>query len=156
MAVIRTKTGIDRLKQMLKEIEAKQVQVGWFETSKYEDGTPVAYVATIQEFGHGAIPARPFMRPTMQQQREEWKNTLKKGFRRVVNDQMEAEEMLLAFGLSAAGDVASSIEAVTAPPLSQVTLEARQSKKKTEGVSKKPLVDTGQMIQSVTAQVSDR
>lgn len=155
MAVIRTTAGRDRLEQILKEIESKQVQVGWFETSKYEDGTPVAYVATIQEFGHGAIPARPFMRPTMQQQREEWKSTLKKGFKRVVNDQMDAEEMLLAFGLSAAGDVASSIEAVTAPPLSQATLEARQAKKKTEGVSNKPLVDTGQMIQSVTAQVSD-
>lgn len=156
MAKITRKSNADQLRRAIDDIQRKRVNVGWFETQRYEDGTPVAYVATIQEFGHGSIPPRPFMRPTIAEQRAAWRDTLARGSKRVLNGQMEIQQMLLAFGLSAAGDVAQTIKAVTAPPLAPATLKARQSKKKTPGVSNKPLVDTGQMLQSVTAQVSDK
>lgn len=35
----------------LKELDGTSAKAGWFATSKYEDGTPVAYVAAIQEYG---------------------------------------------------------------------------------------------------------
>ncbi|RIQ10307.1 hypothetical protein D0837_17670, partial [Bordetella avium] len=59
-------------------------------------------------------------------------------------------------GALAAGDIARAISKVVSPPLEKSTLQARQSRKKTPGVSKKPLVDTGLMIQSVTYQVEEK
>ena len=39
------------LAQGLGELDGVIGRAGWFETSKYEDGTPTAYIAAIQEFG---------------------------------------------------------------------------------------------------------
>ncbi len=44
----RVLTKIDKIGEGFKNREAR---IGWFESARYEDGTPVAYVATIQEFG---------------------------------------------------------------------------------------------------------
>lgn len=35
----------------LKALDGTSAKAGWFETSKYENGTPVAYIAAIQEYG---------------------------------------------------------------------------------------------------------
>lgn len=43
--------AFETLRTRLKELDGKVAKAGWFETSKYEDGTPVAYIAAIQEFG---------------------------------------------------------------------------------------------------------
>ena len=155
VAVRASYVGSSILATAIRDIQSKKLRVGWFETARYQDGTPVAYVAAIQEFGHGAIPPRPFMRPTIEAQRQAWRETLRKGAKQVLSERLTFEQMLTAFGMAAAGQVAESIKAVTAPPLSPRTLAARQVKKKTPGVSAKPLIDTALMFQSVTAQVSD-
>lgn len=156
VAVRASYVGSRILATAIRDIQSKKLRVGWFETARYQDGTPVAYVAAIQEFGHGTIPPRPFMRPTIAQQRQAWRDTLRKGAKQVLAERLTFGQMLTAFGLAAAGQVAESIKAVTAPPLSPRTLAARQAKKKTPGVSAKPLIDTALMFQSVTAQVSDK
>lgn len=154
MATVNHTPGTSaHLLKAMKDLAKKQARVGFLESAKYPDGTPVAYVATIQEFGSGAIPPRPFMRPTIEQQKAAWRETLRKGAKAVVNGNIEVGDMLQQFGMQSAGDVRQTIAAVTAPPLKQSTLDARQSRKKTEGVSQKPLVDTGLLIQSVTSDV---
>ena len=181
VAVRASYVGSRILATAIRDIQSKKLRVGWFDTARYQDGTPVAYIAAIQEFGHGAIPPRPFMRPTIEQQRQAWRDTLRKGVKQVLAERLTFEQMLTAFGLSAAGEVAESIKAVTAPPLSPITLLLRQRAKTGEkitgrtvgmaaaasgfvptenagaalGVSEKPLIDTALMFQSVTAQVSD-
>lgn len=52
-----------RLKAVYDELNKKQLKIGFFEHSKYPDGTPIAYVAAIQELGYGPIPPRPFFAP---------------------------------------------------------------------------------------------
>lgn len=181
VAVRASYVGSRILATAIRDIQSKKLRVGWFDTARYQDGTPVAYIAAIQEFGHGAIPPRPFMRPTIAQQRQAWRDTLRKGAKQVLAERLTFEQMLTAFGLSAAGQVAESIKAVTAPPLSPITLLLRQKAKTGEkitgrtvgmaaaasgfvptensgavlGVSDKPLIDTALMLKSVTAQVSD-
>lgn len=159
MPVQRTGKGLrDHMKRILDEVESKEVQVGFFESSAYEDGTPVAYVAAIQEFGYpeGNIPARPFIRPTVAEQREAWRKTLQQGFKAAINERITVMHMLEQFGMAAAGQVKITISKITDPPLSAATLAARQSRKKTDGVSTKPLVDTGLLISSVQSAVVDR
>lgn len=159
MKVQRTKGPmVAALSKAINDLQHKQARVGFFDFSKYADGTPVAYVATIQEFGYpgGNIPARPFFRPTIEEQRTAWRNTLAKGAKAVMNGRLTVQMMLEQFGMMAAGDVKRTITQVMTPPLSPVTIAARQSRKKTPGVSTKPLVDTGYMLSQVNSDVVNK
>lgn len=145
------------LQRAIKDLKSKQVRVGWFDTAKYEDGTPVAYVATIHELGYpaGGIPARPMMRPTVQEKASEWKDTLAAGSRQVLNGGMTADQMLGQFGMMVAGNISETIAGIHKPALTDSTIAARDRKRKSPGVSVKPLVDTGLLIQSVSSKVED-
>jgi hypothetical protein len=146
------------LERAIKDLARKQARMGFFPHSQYADGTPVAYVATIQEFGYptGGIPSRPFFRPTIAEQRTAWRDSLAKGSRAVMRGRLTTEQMLTQFGLSAAGDVKKTISLVMTPELAESTIEARRSRRKTPGVSTKPLVDTGYMLSQVDADVVDK
>lgn len=163
-----------QLNTRLKELDGYQTKVGWFETARYEDGTPVAYIAAIQELGseQRSIPPRPFMRPTVIEKEEAWKSTAAAGARRVVAGKATGAQMMDLIGAQAEGDVHKKIESITAPPLSPITLGARkyrqQGKKVTgatigeiaaklkagtldiSGVPDKPLDDTHTMIENLT------
>lgn len=130
---------------VLDGLDGLECKVGWFESAHYKEGPAVAYVATIHEFGTPHIPARPFMRPAVADHGQEWLQTIADGARAAVQGTMSAENVLELVGMQAAGNVAEKIQAVTSPPLSSVTI-ARKG-------HAKPLVDTGQMIQSVTHRV---
>lgn len=155
MKITRTAGVSDKLRVAAQELGNKRLRVGWFDTSKYEDGTPVAYVATIQEFGYpqGGIPSRPFMRPTVAEKTNEWKSTLAAGSRQIMAGKLTVEQMLGQVGMLAAGNIAQTISKIYTPPLAPTTIAARASKRKSPGVSTKPLVDTGLMIQSVSHKV---
>jgi len=159
-------------------------RVGVLETSHYPDGTPVAYVAAIQE--HGApevkIPARPFFRPTISEKQEEWARHLGDGAKAVIRQQMTADEVLTSVGAEAAGDVARKISELEAPALSPITVMLRGMKssaagknrvehvtgktvgeaaqrvadgKTNYGASTKPLVDDGYLLGSINNDVAD-
>lgn len=127
----------------INDLSKKKLLVGFFDGDKYSDGTEVAYVASIHEFGTKNIPARPFMRVAIKNNEKKWKDIfsglIKKG-----NSVKQSFEVL---GNVAAGDVAQAIKDVSSPALKQSTI-------KQKGFSK-PLVDTGKMLQSVRYEVLD-
>jgi len=145
MGVTRTGPGVATVEAALKGLEGLQAKTGWFESANYPDGTPVAYVATIHEFGTDRIPARPFMRPAVADHGREWIDKLGAGAKDVLNGHATGEGVLDLVANLAAANVAEKIRAVTSPPLSEATV-------KRKGFAK-PLVDTGQMEQSVTGKV---
>lgn len=49
----RQGAGLKVLENALKNINGLTTKVGWFPGAKYPNGTPVAYVAVIQEYGTG-------------------------------------------------------------------------------------------------------
>jgi HK97 gp10 family phage protein len=155
---ITRKEGVphSHIKRVMEDIARKRLSVGFFPEAKYEDGTPVAYVAAIQEFGTDTIPARPFMRPTISENRTKWVELIRKGFKAAMAGRVTITQVYGQVGMSTAGDVSRTISQVTTPPLSAATIAARQGKRKTPSVSTKPLVDTGLLIQSVTSQVQDK
>lgn len=130
-------------------------KVGFFESAKYPDGTPVAYVASIHEFGYaeGNIPPRSFMRPTIAAESKEWTKQFGFGAKRVANGEMTATQVMDAVGLAAAGSVAKTIAGIQNPPLKDSTVKARQHRyadTKTTGNLTKPLVDTAVMVNAIT------
>ena len=185
MAKVSSQGGLERLAASIAELPKKRAAVGFFDTAVYPDGTPVAYVATIQEFGHGSIPPRSFMRSTISEQKEAWQKTLAQGSKRVLADKMTVHQMLESFGMMAAGQVKEKIASITNPPLSMTTLLLRKHKQDSDvkiggklvgqknrdanfvgpvaggypdisGVSTKPLVDTSYMLDSVDSKVEAR
>lgn len=151
-----------RILRMLREIERKQIQIGVFENSHYEseDGAapvPVAYVAAIQEFGdpETGIPARPFLRPTMEKRRSENMQALARGLRAAMKGDIGVDAVLEQVGKANAGAVMQAISKIYKPPLAESTIEARRRKRESPGVSTKPLVDTGLLRESITSKVVD-
>lgn len=138
----------------------KQGKVGWFESARYPNGTPVAYVATIQEYGYPPkkIPPRSFMRTTIIEQQDKWRVTVQQGAKIILDGHGNAGTVLDLVGQQAAGDIAKKIASIESPPLKPATIAARlrrRADKKTIGNLDKPLVDTGLMISTITNIVED-
>lgn len=152
----RKKDGkYQKLKRFLSQ--EPNVKVGFFNT-RYADGTPVAYVAAIQEFGstRNNIPPRSFMRTTATEKADAWAKAAKSIFRPVMVGSADMAEALDKLGFIIEGDIAEKITQISTPPLKQSTIRAKASKLASGGGTgslDKPLVETGLLLQSVTHQV---
>jgi hypothetical protein len=127
----------------IKKMAKKILKVGYFDGDKYNDGTDVAYVASIHEYGTRTIPARPFFRPTIAANQKKWEGL----FAQAIKKGLGTQKAFDIVGNVASGDVAQSIKNITTPKLSVNTVSRK-------GFSK-PLVGTGKMLQSVRYEVSD-
>lgn len=153
-------TAWNRLRLMGRKMEGLELKVGWFETAKYESGISVAHVATIQEFGYPKknIPPRPFMRPTVAREENNWRKIIDQESKKIVAGTQTPAGMFQIIGLQASGQVAKSIVAVMAPPLKPATIAARKRRLaggKTTKSLEKPLIDTGIMMETVTYTVEE-
>lgn len=171
--------GGDGLERHLKELSAKvtkaaTVRVGFLEGATYPDGTPVAMVAAIQNFGAGKIPPRPFFSSMVKEKGPKWGDALAKILMANDFDSAKALEMM---GEGIRGQLRQSIVDTLAPPLSQITLMLRKMKSEDQGlvvtgatvgeaarrldagetpggVSTKPLIDSGFLLSRVDYEVS--
>lgn len=157
--VIRVKgPGYERLQNLLADGGNMVGKVGWVESAKYPDGTPVAYVAAIQEYGspQNGIPPRPFMRPTIAEKQVEWSNVARVGARNILQNGATMSDALELIGLKASGDIRRTISNITSPALAMATLAARARRNASGQASSKPLVDTGHMLQTLTNSVEPK
>ncbi len=124
-------------------VKEQTVQVGFFGNDRYEDGTPVAKVATIHEFGAAHVPPRPFFRQAIK--------NMEKELPQLVADIIDPKTLRLdmvslgKLGSWAAGQVAKRIIDLRTPPNSPLTIAAKRSDN--------PLIDTGKLLRSVTWKV---
>lgn len=149
MASIR---GGNKLESVLNGIARKlkradSVSIGFLSGATYPDGTPVAMVAAILEYGapRAGIPPRPFFRNMIAEKQDEWGPAI--GALLVAND-FDAKVTLSLTGEAIAGQLRESILKTNYPPLKPATIRAK-------GFSK-PLVDTGQMLNSVGYEVTTK
>lgn len=177
MRVTRKDGKIEALRQAIKGLDGAESKVGWFESSKYETGEPVAGVAYVQEFGSPkrGIPPRPFFRPTIEEKKGEWAKTAEKISRAVVQGKIQPSQMSEAVASAAEGHVRATITKLTNPALSPVTVELRRRRRAGEtitgktvgdaakaaksaffvggsGSEAKPLVDSGYMLATLTSE----
>lgn len=175
-----TITGGDKLAKALAEIaqkvsKASEVNVGFLADATYPDGTNVATVAAVQEFGAPkvGIPPRPFFRSMIEAKSPEWPAAV--GDLLVAND-YDGAKTLGQTGAAIKGQLQQSIVDTFNPPLSQVTLMLRKMRAEdpdlvvtgktvgeaarrvkagdtADGVSTKPLVDSGHLLASVSYEV---
>jgi len=144
--------------QMFKGAVAK---VGIPAGKKYPDGTSIAYVGTVHEFGapEVGIPQRSWLRSTRNAKRAAWARDLADGAQAVVRRAISLDGMLDAVGAAAAGDVVQTIAARIPPPLKPATIAARvrRARRTNPGFGAKslpvtistPLDDTGTLVATI-------
>lgn len=172
--------GGDRARAYLRDLarktaKAKTLKVGFLEGATYPDGTPVAYVAAIQEFGSGPIPPRSYFRTMIAAKQKGWPDAMAHLLR---ESDMDVARALAMMGEGIKGQLQQSIIDVLAPPLSAISLMLRKMKaddpsleisgstvgeaarrvaagESYAGVSTKPLVESGTMLNAVDYEVSE-
>jgi hypothetical protein len=122
------------------------LRVGFLENARYPDGTPVAMIAAIQDFGAPSvgIPPRPFFRNMIKNKQGEWPKAVA-GVLKANN--YDAVKTLEITGAAIAGQLRQSIIDTNSPPLAPSTIQRK-------GFAK-PLVDTGHMLNSVDYEVQE-
>lgn len=153
--------GRARLDALIEQSKRLSLRVGFFDTAKYQDGTPVAQVAAEQEFGVPSrrVPPRPFMRPTVTANKAKWSGLFARGSRAAIVGTIDLRSVFEQIGGVAAGDIAQTISKIQSPPLRPATIRNRQltyaSGQHRVGNLTKPLVFTGLLFNSVTHEVMD-
>jgi hypothetical protein len=173
-------SGGDKLDAALRRIASNlaggaELEVGFLENARYPDGTPVAMVAAIQDGGapKAGIPPRPFFRDMVANESKHWAADLAQILPTVNYD---AAKALSLMGEEIKGELQQSIADTFSPALSPVTVMLRKMKaddpslvvtkgtvaearrrvqagETASGVSTKPLVETGHLLQSVDMRV---
>ena len=180
MSVKKTLDRTSDLKKALKALAKSQVLVGIPASSSdnaREDG-PItnSELGFIHEFGapEANIPARPFLVPGVKASWEKANKLLASGAQKVLqlnpNPAATVTRTLEEAGLLAQGEVVQQINEGIEPPLADSTLKARarrgdkgaikelENRKNDEAPSTsdvKPLIDSGQLKQSITYVVKD-
>ena len=124
------RTALDALSRVISVADKKSLQVGWFDSAKYDDGTPVASIAAQNEFGNPAkgIPSRPFLRQSVESNRESWSSVVEQGALAVVNNNASINQVLNSVGLKVSADIKNSIVTGNFSPLSPITIALRKIK----------------------------
>lgn len=152
--------GRANLERVLKYLETHEAAAGWFNSSVYPDGTPVAYVAVIQEFGapEQGIPSRSYQRVTIAERQKHWSVLFGKGIKAALEGRVDPEDVLNGLGLQVAGDMRKTLSRITTPELKESTLRARAKRRGVdiESVNKDPLRDSNLMVNTLNNQTRER
>lgn len=172
--------GGDKLETVLRGMARKlargTLRVGYLEGATYPNGTSVAMVAAIQEYGapRVGIPPRPSFRNMIAAKSPGWPSALG---RLLVDNDYNAGAALDQMGAGIKDQLQESIVQTNSPPLSPVTLMLRKMKSQDQslvvnlgvvaearrrvaagesvaGVSRKPLIETGTMRSRVDWEIT--
>lgn len=142
-------TGGDALKAELERIarmasNASSVRIGFLEGATYPNGTPVALIAAIHNWGapKAGIPPRPFFSNMLAAKSPEWPGAIA-GLLKANN--YDALRTLQQTGEAVAGQLRQAIVDQNSPPLAPATIQRK-------GFSK-PLVNQGIMLNNVDYEV---
>ena len=142
-------SGGSKLQAVLEQMAAKAgkaqtVSIGFMSGATYPDGTPVAMVAAIQNYGAPAmnIPPRPFFSNMVKAKSPQWGESLGNVLQ---SNGYDAELALKAMGQGIEGQLQESIRETNAPELALATVKAK-------GFAK-PLIDTGHMLASIQSAI---
>lgn len=148
MASIR---GGEKLERYLAEMTAKlehygTLRVGFLEGATYVDGTPVALIAAIQNYGAplANIPARPFFSNMVDTKQKEWGPALAKLLQSTSYDTIAALNLM---GEGIKGQLQQAIRDFVGVPLAPATIARK-------GFDKQ-LIDTSHMLNSVSYAVEE-
>ena len=148
---VRIEQSGDGMKKIRKHLHDVSVEVGILRGKyKAEGDEPARYVAQVaaqNEYGHGRIPSRPFMRNAMRKHKKD----IRKGLRRVARAETGAKPaniQMMRLGMAAQNWVRREITDLRTPPNAPMTIAKKRSSN--------PLIDTGRMRQEIQFRVFNK
>ena len=144
--------GLRKLRQMLEDA-GRGVMVGVPAGAAEEDGTSLAMIGAVHEFGlpEQNIPERSWLRGGIRAAREKLSRVNIASLKDVLAGKATVTGALDKLGVVAAGEVKRGFVTQTFAPLKPATIAER--KRKFGKSSTRPLVATGQLRQSVAHQL---
>ena len=138
----------NKLQKMLKVLAEKEVRVG-FQAGKAteEDGTDICDIAAWNELGTVHIPARPFLRQSVDDNVSKINSFLQSKKKDLVRG-VSAEQVLKEIGIFQKDLIQEKITEGNFTPNAESTVKKKGSSK--------PLIDTGRMRQSVNYEIKSK
>lgn len=137
--------GPNAIRDIQKRMNDVAVTVGVHASAgkhKGDEGLTVAQVYGFNEFGTEHIPERPTLRPTMRIQRQKYVGIMSVIALKALTVQgYDVRVQMGKLGEVAQNDVRKAIRDLDSPPNAESTIKAKGSSN--------PLIDTGQMINSI-------
>jgi hypothetical protein len=140
--------GWNRIKADAKAAKQMHVAIGILaQDDARDDGLSNVEIGTWQEYGteDGHIPERSFLRAPIDAHVREYAKLGSALYGTVLAGMRDTREALDLWGLRVVADIRRWIQRGIPPPLSLVTIARKKSSK--------PLIDTGQLINSITHEV---
>jgi hypothetical protein len=159
MKTKRDTSGSDALKAFVEEAGKLVGKVGWFESAQYPDGTPVALVAMVQEYGSASngIPPHPYFRQAIAENRARWDGAAAQLIRDALASGGGAGPVFEALTLIAQGDVHKKISELGNYAADAPVIKARRGRKNPPpNQSTAILRDTLTMFNTLTSVVESK
>lgn len=148
--VLRSNRGaLTRFVDRIRGLNKKSVLVGVPSNAGVHQDTnlSIGALAAIHEFGAPSrgIPERPFLQPSIDKNLDKYKALMAREAKGVVLKRSTLHQALAKVGMLAAADVQAYMVSGEFKPLAASTIKRKGSSK--------PLIDTGQLRQSITYKV---
>ena len=149
---VRVKTierdlGYTKILKETKYLDDKAAAVGFLQGADYQDGTPIAHIAAIQEFGSTKknIPERPFFRNWLSKGKRAINAIVETLIGQILDGNLTVDKGLKTLGIYGVGELKKSIIDLRNPANAPATI-ARKG-------SSNPLIDTGTMLNNVDSEI---
>lgn len=153
--VVDTDMGLEAVVADLESINNSFVTVGFQEGTvtrsqtkgqrSKKAGLSMPQIAAQNEFGAGKIPARPFMRPAVDNNRDKINRAIAGEYNKILEGTRTVKESLDLIGQLMTKLIQRQIRLTLTPPNAPYTIAQKKSDH--------PLIDFGQMVQSVRHEV---
>lgn len=143
--------GLKALEVRIREMGKKKVVVGVSAATNgvRDDGLSNATIAAAHEFGvPGHIPERSFLRSTLNENKDKATKLLIRELKGDISQGDFSGRAFAIVGENLSGEVKRKIQSGIEPALDPETVRRKGSSK--------PLIDTGNLLQSITYEVRDK
>lgn len=147
--VVYSKGGLQELAKAARNARLEAVAGVLRGATNSDTGESVAAYGMALEYGTSKMPARPFLRQTVEDHKKEWSEQLAMGVKS--GGIRRAEEVLGVVGRVMRADIIATIKRGDFAPLSPETIEDKERKRRENPAA--PLIDTTSLIRSISSEV---
>ena len=140
---------LERLAQTSKKLKMEVVAGVFANATNSETHEKIAPYAAAMEYGTIHVPARPFLRQTVEKHSKEWKGHIKEALDIIRPE--NAPKMLRVVGSVMRADIRKTIMHGDFEPLNPKTIQAKRKKKR--AWPETPLMATTSLEQSISFEV---
>lgn len=125
-------------------LQSSKIAVGFQRGDNHSSGAGMAEIAIYNEYGTSQNPARPFFRPTLHAHNPQIITAIRNVAVRQLQGGGNVDAEMMQVGTFAVNKIRAAIVSLRSPPNAASTIAMKGSSN--------PLIDTGQMRQSVRAK----